>query len=199
MSRILLIRHGLTDSTGKYLSGRSSGLFLNEKGRQQVQRLAERLKDLPIAAIYCSPLERAVQTATPLADLLHLPCIISGDFQEINFGEWTNKSVEEMRDDPLFKQFNTFRSSTRIPGGELASETQQRVISGIEKLHEVHPEQTVAVFSHADPIRTAIAYYAGIPIDLYMRIEISPASVSILERFNNTARIVLLNAMSHEL
>ncbi len=199
MTRILLIRHGLTDSTGKYLSGRTPGLLLNDKGRQQAQRLAQRLKDLPIAAIYCSPLERTMQTATPLADLLGLPCIVSTYFQEINFGEWTNKSLEEMRTNAGFIRFNTFRSSTRIPGGELVSETQERVVCGIEKLRDIHAEKTVAVFSHGDPIRTAIAYYAGIPIDLFTRIEISPASVSILELDDDTARIVLLNAMSHEL
>lgn len=193
MTRFLLIRHALTNSVGKYLSGRSSGLFLNDEGRKQSNYLAERLSGVPIDAIYSSPLERALETAEPLAKARHLQPIISEDFLEIDFGKWTNCTIEELLSDPHFQLFNSFRSQTRIPEGELMLEAQLRIVNGLEKLYVHHPDKTIAVISHADLIKSAITYYAGISLDMFHRIEISPASVSIVEVYNNTARIVLLN------
>lgn len=193
MTKFLLIRHALTDSVGKQLSGRTPGLFLNEEGKNQAVDLAARLKKYPIAAIYSSPLERAVETATPLAKSHNLSCIASDDFLEIDYGKWTNCTIEELKNDPQFQRFNTFRSCTRIPDGELMSEAQQRIVKGLEKLQKLYPDKTVAIISHADIIKAAVAYYAGIHLDMFHRIEISPASVSIVELYDDTARILLLN------
>lgn len=193
MTRFLLIRHALTDSVGKRLSGRSSGLFLNDEGRKQAQYLAERLSKTPINAIYSSPLERALETAQLLARSLNLTPILSEDFLEIDFGKWTNCTIDELKSDPQFQLFNTFRSATRIPGGEMMPEAQLRIVAGIEKLRVHYSEKTVAIISHADLIKSAIAYYSGISLDMIQRIEISPASVSIVELYDETARIVLLN------
>jgi probable phosphoglycerate mutase len=193
MVKILLIRHALTDTSGVLLSGRRPGISLNNEGRKQAQMLTERLAGISLKAIYSSPLERALETAVPLTKVLDLSCIVSPDFVEIDFGEWTNRSIDDLREDFEFKSFNTFRSSTRIPGGELSTEVQARVVSGIHKLNDRYPDQTVAVISHADVIRTALAYYAGVHPDMMNRFEISPASVSILELFDETARITLLN------
>jgi probable phosphomutase (TIGR03848 family) len=193
MTRILLIRHATTNSVGKHLSGRMTGVHLNEAGIIQAQHLSERLRELPLAAIYSSPLERAVQTAEPIAKVLGLPYIISEDFLEIAFGEWTNCAFEDLRDQPQFGRFNSFRSCTRIPGGELMIEAQVRMIRGIEKLCLQHQDQTVAVVSHADLIKAALAHYAGIHIDMFQRIEISPASVSVIEIYDDTARVMLVN------
>ncbi len=195
MTEFLLIRHALTDATGKYLSGRMQGLSLNETGRKQSEKLAEKLAGEPIAAICCSPLERAVQTAAPLSEQIHLPLIFSDDFLEIDFGKWTNASVDSLLEDPHFVRFNSFRSNTRPPGGELMAEVQLRFVRGLEKLGDVYRDQTVAVFSHADPIRAAIAWYAGISLDLISRIEISPASVSIVRVYADTAQILLINGI----
>ena len=115
------------------------------------------------------------------------------DFLEIAFGEWTNAAFEDLGRQPQFQRFNSFRSSTRIPGGELMAEAQLRIITGLEKLRRRHPQEIVAVISHADLIKAAIAYYAGIPLDLFQRIEISPASVSILEIDDEAVRILLVN------
>jgi probable phosphomutase (TIGR03848 family) len=197
MIKILLIRHALTDSVGKRLSGRMPGVFLNEEGRKQSQELAERLTGLPVTALYSSPLERALETARPIAQSLNLPCIVSDDFIEIDFGKWTNCMIDEIKHDPQFVQFNSFRSSTRIPDGELMSEAQVRIVTGLEKLHAKHPNKTVSVVSHADLIKSAVAYYAGIHLDMFHRLEISPASVSIIEVHDDTARILLLNETGH--
>src|SRR5206468_6060761 len=145
MTKFLLIRHAATDTAGKKLTGRMTGVHLNEQGVKQAQRLAERLANIPIAAIYSSPLERAIETAEPVAKAHQLEIIIQQDFIEIDFGEWTNCSIEELRNNKQFQLFNTFRSVTRIPGGELTLETQARIVAGLQQLCTQHPNQTVAV------------------------------------------------------
>jgi probable phosphoglycerate mutase len=193
MARFLLIRHATTDSVGKRLSGRTPGVPLNAEGQEQARELAARLAGLPVAAVYSSPIERAVQTAEPVAQQLGKEIIISDDFLEIDFGKWTNLEFSALHHDPQFQLFNSFRSSTRIPGGELMLEAQARIIAGLEKLRAQHPHETVAVVSHADLIKAAVAYYAGIHLDMFQRLEISPASVSVLEVYDETARILTIN------
>jgi probable phosphomutase (TIGR03848 family) len=193
MTKFLLIRHATNDTVGKRLAGRMAGLSLNEAGQAQAQALAERLAGLPITAIYSSPLERAVETARPMAKVLQLEPVLCADFLEIEFGQWTNGTFEELDRQPQFQRFNSFRSSTRIPGGELMAEAQLRMITSLEKLRRQHQQETVAVISHADLIKAAVAYYAGIHLDMFQRIEISPASVSIIEISDEAVRILLVN------
>ena len=193
MTRFLLIRHGMTDTVGKRLAGRTAGVHLNEPGREQAQGLAKRLQHLPVTAIYSSPLERTIETAEPLAKLLNLPLNISAAVTEMNYGEWTGLTIDEVRQQPQFAYYNSFRSNTRIPGGEGMLEAQARIITELKKLGLQHPGETVAVVSHGDLIRAAITYFAGIHLDLFQRIEISPASVSIVEVYDETARITLVN------
>lgn len=193
MTKILLIRHALTDSVGKNLSGRTPGIHLNNEGRNQASRLAAFLREEKIDAIYSSPLERALETAEEIARPHNLKIISSGDFLEIDFGNWTNLGINELKDDPWFKSFNMFRSATRIPGGELMYEAQLRIVSGLQKICKNNEDQVVAVVSHADMIRSVIAWYTGIPLDMMYRIEISPASVSIIEIYDSSAKLMLLN------
>lgn len=193
MTKLLLIRHALTDSVGQRLSGRTPSVPLNAEGQAQAQKLAERLAPVPLAAIYSSPLERALQTAAPLAQRHQLEPIVSEDFLEIDFGHWTNRTFQGLAGEPEFQRFNSFRSHTRIPGGELMLEAQARTVAGLGRLCAQHPGATVAVVSHADLLKAAVAYYAGIPLDLFQRLEISPASVSGLEIFEETAQILFLN------
>jgi broad specificity phosphatase PhoE len=193
MTRILLIRHALTDSAGICLTGRLPGVHLNEEGRKQAQQLARKLESDLLSAIYCSPLERAVETATPLAEAMGLELKISEYFTEIDFGEWTNLTIVELRNNQSFRNFNSFRSSVRIPGGEMMPEAQLRMIRGIEEICRNHKEESVAIVCHADMIKSAVAYYAGISLDMMGRIEISPASVSIVEIYDQTVRIIKVN------
>lgn len=193
MTRFLLIRHAVTDAIGKNLSGRMAGIHLNEEGEAQAQDLAHRLAVLPIEAIYCSPVDRARQTAEPIAKVLQLQTIMRTDFQEIDYGEWTGETITGLSAQPQFALFNSFRSNTRIPGGETMLEAQARFISGLQKLAAKHMGRTVAVVSHSDMIKAALAFYLGIPLDMMQRIEISPASVSLLELYEETARVLLVN------
>lgn len=193
MTRFLLIRHAVTDSVGKSLTGRMPGVPLNEEGRRQAQSLAQRLAMLPIAAIYCSPVERARQTAELMAKVLLLSTVASDDFMELDFGEWTGANFDRLSTETSFQHFNTFRSNSRIPGGETMLEAQLRIVKGMQALCEKHEGQTVAIVSHSDMIKAAVAYYAGIPLDLFQRIEISPASVSVIELYQETARLLVIN------
>jgi probable phosphoglycerate mutase len=193
MTKVLLVRHATTDSVGKRLSGRIAGVYLNEAGRKQADNLAEQLKGLLIAAVYSSSLERAVETADTIAKALDLKTVIKDDFLEINFGEWTNLTFQELDNNPQFKRFNSFRSFARILGGESMPEAQVRMIKGIEELCQVHPGESVVIVSHSDLIKATIAYYSGISLDMFQRIEISPASVSIVEIGEDYAAIKLVN------
>lgn len=192
-TRFLLIRHGETDDLNRRLSGRSPGITLNETGRAQALNLILRLASVPVDAVYSSPLERARQTAEPLAGIHNLECHPDDAFNEIDYGEWTGCCFEMLQKLHTFHAYNTQRSITRIPGGEMMAEAQARMIAGLEHLHFGYPDQTVAVISHADMIRSAIAYAAGISIDHMLRIEISPASVSMLTVSSETFLIEGVN------
>jgi probable phosphomutase (TIGR03848 family) len=193
MTRFLLIRHATTDANGKRLAGRRAGMHLDEHGRRQSQVLAERLARLPVAAIYSSPLERTVETAEPIAKLLGREVVTREELLEIEFGDWTDKGFGELDPLPEFRRFNEFRSCARVPGGEFMLQAQLRMVLGLDALRRLHPDECVAVVSHGDMIRAAIAYYAGIPLDLFQRLEVSPASISTIDIDDSAVRLVSIN------
>jgi probable phosphomutase (TIGR03848 family) len=193
MTTIFLIRHAETDAVGNWIAGRSPGVHLNRVGLTQAQRLAEGLAGVPFAAMYSSPIERAVETAEPLADGLGLPVVERQALSEIDFGEWTGRTLAELDADRGWRLFNSFRSSYPIPGGESMIRVQARIVAEITCLARLHPSQTIAAVSHGDVIRAAVAHYAGIPLDLLERFEISPASVTILKLSEETAVLTRLN------
>jgi broad specificity phosphatase PhoE len=194
MSRFLLIRHGANDTIGKKFAGRMPGVSLNDEGRTQANDLANRLSALPIKAIYSSPLERAIATVKPLAEKLNLDIETLDEFTELDMGEWTGREFDEIRACSHFRTFNEFRSCTRVPDGELMLEVQSRMVAGLLRLRAKHERETVAIVSHADAIKAVICYFAGTPLDLYHRFEISPVSVSVLELGTHEAKLVLLNS-----
>lgn len=193
MTRFLLIRHAMVDATGTRLAGRMAGVHLNAQGRTQAQALARRLAGSPIAAVYSSPLERAVETAEPIASLLGLEVALREDFLEIEFGDWTDRPLADIAGEPRFQRFNSFRSCTPVPGGEFMLQAQARMVVGLDALRARHPRESVVVVSHGDMIKAAVAHYAGIPLDLFQRIEISPASMSVAEIGEDAVRILAVN------
>jgi broad specificity phosphatase PhoE len=168
-------------------------MHLDEHGRRQSQVLAERLARLPVAAIYSSPLERTVETAEPIAKLLGREVVTREELLEIEFGDWTDKGFGELDPLPEFRRFNEFRSCARVPGGEFMLQAQLRMVLGLDALRRLHPDECVAVVSHGDMIRAAIAYYAGIPLDLFQRLEVSPASISTIDIDDSAVRLVSIN------
>lgn len=195
MALFLLIRHGHNDAVGKAITGRAAGIRLNARGREEADRVAERLLSIPLTAIFSSPLERTRETAAPLARRTGQEVQISEKIHEIDFGEWTGLTFEELSREPRWRQFNTFRSGTRIPGGEIMVEVQQRMVSEIERLRARQPDGTFALFSHGDPIKTAVAHYAGFPLDHMLRFEISLASISMIDIRDWGARVLCINSL----
>lgn len=170
----LLIRHGQTDMIGKRITGRLPGVNINLEGEEQARRLVRLHAD----AIFSSPLERAIQMATPLAAHLGLTIQTRDAFTEVDFGDWSGIAIPDLLQRPEWHRYNLFRSSVRLPGGELMLDVQRRVVDELDRLASEYPEKTVAIFSHADVIKAAVSHYAGAPLDLIDRIEIYPASVT---------------------
>ena len=180
MSTFLLIRHAHHDWIGRGLAGRLPGVHLSAEGRQQAERLAGRLEGAGIGAVYSSPLERAMETAEPLAQRLGLKVCPSEALGEVRFGAWEGRLLAELEHDRLWRRYNELRSTTRPPGGELVLEIQARVISELERLHHEHADRTIAVVSHGDVIKAAVWHAAGAPLDLFHRLEIDLARVTAL-------------------
>ena len=165
---ILLIRHGSNPKVGKGLTGWLPGVALDEKGRLQAEQLGLELASRSLSAIYSSPLERAIETAQPLARRLGLEIVPNPAFGEVRFGDWQGREYAEIELDPVWRKFNEFRSGTRAPGGELMLETQSRMVSGMLEIGARHRGETVAIFSHADAIKSAICWLLGIPLDFHL-------------------------------
>jgi probable phosphoglycerate mutase len=164
-----------------------------------VERLAERLKTLAIQAIYTSPLERAVETAKTIGRPHGLTPECDAAVGEFHAGEWQGHPIPDLdkRDD--WRRFNTFRSGTRAPGGEIAIETQARFVAKMHELSVRYRDQTVAIVSHGDPLRCGIAYFLGIPLDFLLRFEVHPASLSVVELGDWGAKVLCINDRSGEL
>jgi probable phosphoglycerate mutase len=193
VTTVLLIRHAHTEAIGQRLSGRSPGVPLSAAGAVQADRLGRSLAAAPLAAIYSSPLERAVDTARAIAHYQPVSIRVCDALSEIDFGDWTGKSFAELADDPEWHTFNTCRSTAVIPHGESPIAVQQRIVAAVERLAALHPSQTIAIVSHADVLRSAVLHYAATPLDLYDRFEISPASITALTLSVDGPRLLYVN------
>jgi len=193
VTTFFLIRHASCDGLGQTLWGRTPGIRLNDTGSTQAQCLIDRFKNMSLDAIYSSPLERALQTATMIAESMALDVKTCDAANEIDFGAWTGKTFDELSRDERWRNFNNRRSMTMIPGGESFLEVQNRIVKELESLALQHGESHVAIISHADVIRAAVAYFSAIPIDLIERFEISPCSVSVLALDEEGATVVTVN------
>jgi probable phosphoglycerate mutase len=195
MPTILLIRHGENDYIKKgILPGRMPSVHLNDKGRAQAQALAEKLAQAPIKAVYTSPLERAVETAEPIAGVLGLEATIRPGLIETDCGEWQGKSHKSLRRLKVWRMVQSTPSLFRFPGGESFAESQGRVVAEIETLRLQHEEKDLFVcVSHGDPIRLAVAYYLGLPLDHFQRLFAAPASITALYVGEAGSRLLTLN------
>lgn len=196
MTIFLLIRHGLNDMiNSNILAGRAPGVRLNEQGRRQVAALADYLAYLPLKGVYSSPLERTLETAEPIARRQGLTVEVLPTLNEVDFGQWTGRSFDELSADPCWKAFNASRSRTRIPSGEIGLEVQLRMMLALETLCGKHGRGSVALVSHGDPIRAVIIHCLNMPLDAILRLEISPASISIVD-FNcwHAPRVLCINS-----
>jgi probable phosphomutase (TIGR03848 family) len=176
---ILLVRHGQTPTTGKILPGRAKGLSLADEGRQQADIAAQRIGELKrVDAIYSSPLERAKETAAPIARVRGLRTRVNRGLFECDFGDWTGAELKKLMKFPEWQTVQRAPSTFRFPGGESFIEMQTRMVSTLDALRLEHPGGTIVCVSHADTIKAAVAHALGTHIDLFQRIVISPASIT---------------------
>ena len=188
---VLFVRHGTTPTTGKVLPGRARGLHLSERGREQAQRAAERIAEVgKIAAVYSSPLERARETAAPIARITKNTTRIERGLIECDFGAWTGQSLRRLMKKPEWSQVQRSPSTFRFPAGESFVEMQTRMVSAVDAIRRRHPGRTVVCVSHADTIKAAVAHAAGTPLDLFQRIVISTCSVTAI-MYSDSGPIVL--------
>jgi probable phosphomutase (TIGR03848 family) len=191
---LLLIRHGENDytRTGK-LAGLMPGVHLNEAGRKQAQALAERLKKAPLKAVYTSPLERARETAQPLAEAKELRVVVCEGLREIDFGAWTGRSLKVLARTNLWRQVQQQPSRLQFPAGETFRAAQARAVQAVEQLAQAHPKGLVAAVTHADVIKLVVAHYLGQPLDLFQRLVIGTASITVLHLGQGQPALVKLN------
>ena len=174
-----MVRHGKTPSTGKLLPGRAKGLHLSNTGIQEALVVAERLSKIKkVAAIYASPLERARETAAPIAKALKQKVIINKGLLECDFGDWTGEELAKLMKLPEWSNVQRAPSTFRFPKGESFTEMQTRMVSTLDDLRKKHSGGVVICVSHADPIKAAVAHAMGTHIDLFQRIVISTCSVT---------------------
>lgn len=190
---LLLIRHATNDWIGKRLAGWTPGVHLNDEGHAQAEALAQRLAAIPLDAIYSSPLERTLETAKPLTAVQGLSIKIREELGESRIGDWAGRTLEELQKEDLWPVVQVYPGGFRFPGGESMHETQARFVAELDAIREAHPKQTVAVVSHSDPIKLAVAYYTGLPLDLFQRLVISPASVTALAFSRFGPRLICMN------
>jgi probable phosphomutase (TIGR03848 family) len=197
---VLLVRHALTATTGIKLMGRTRGVHLSDQGRQQADAAARRLAALPkIAALYSSPIERARETAAPLARERGLVLRIERDLSELDIGEWTGISMKRAHRKPEWESIQRHPSGFRFPGGESFVEMQARMTAAIGRLVAQHPGQVVVAVSHADPIKAAVAHALGTPLDLFQRIVIAPASVTAVAYGPRGPAVITVNSVDGDL
>ena len=194
MTQLLLIRHGENEytRTGK-LAGWTNGVSLNEAGRKQAEALAERLMPAPIKFIYSSPLERAQETAAPVAKAKKLKVEVVPGLGEVRYGKWTGKSLKVLARTKLWRTVQQLPSAMEFPDGETMRGAQIRMVDAIDSIVRAHPKAMVAVFTHSDPIKLAVAYYLGMPIDLFQRLVIQTASITLLRLGEGAPSLVKFN------
>jgi len=197
---VLLVRHAETPTTGVTLPGRAPGLHLADRGREAARELAERLARVPrLAAVYASPLERARETAAPIAAACGLAVTEEPGLLECDYGTWTGEALKDLARRPEWQTVQRYPSGFRFPEGESFTEMQARITGALGRLVRAHPGQTVVAVSHADPIKAAVAHALGTHLDLFQRIVVSPASVTAIAYGAHGPAVLTVNATRGDL
>lgn len=193
MTTFHLVRHA-EKMGGDVLAGRAPSVHLTAHGHEQAKRLAVFLGRDRVDRIFTSPLERATETAAPLAELKRLAPASNVALHEMDWGEWTGRKPAELARDHVFARFNRFRAGTGAPRGETMLEVQARIIGAMLRWRDEHPGETLVLVSHAEPIRAALLYFAGVPLDHWQRFVVDLASVSTVLLDHDTAILTRVNA-----
>jgi probable phosphoglycerate mutase len=198
MPTLLLIRHGENDyfKEGR-LPGRLTGIHLNARGIQQAEHLGQMLAAAPIAAVYASPLDRTMETAAPIARAKGLAVIPRDGLIELDCGDWAGETLKSLRRLKLWRTAQQRPSMMHFPGGETFAAAQQRIVGELDTLcRQNRPRDLIVCVSHSDPLKLAIAYHTCLPLDLFQRLTIAPASVSTLHMGEGHAQLINLNVLN---
>src|SRR3989442_4563676 len=197
---VLLVRHGVTPAPGRLLPGRRRGLHLSEEGRRQAEALAVRLAAVPkLAAIYSSPLERARETAAPLAKARGMAVRVEPGMLECDFGAWTGGSLRRLAKKPEWRVVQAHPSGFRFPGGESFLEMQTRTSDTVRRLAERHRGGAIVAVSHADPIKAVVTQALGAHLDHFQRLMIAPASVTAVAFRAEGTTVLTVNSIDGDL
>lgn len=184
MTTVLLVRHGLTASTGPVLTGWTPGVGLDERGSAQVAALATRLSPVPLRAIVSSPLDRCQQTAEALLEGRPEMALQTDDrLGEYRYGDWTGQELKKLARDPLWRVVQVHPSAVTFPGpdAEPARETAARAVTAIRDWNaRLGPDATYVACSHGDVIKAVVADALGLHLDLFQRITVDPASLTVI-------------------
>jgi probable phosphomutase (TIGR03848 family) len=193
VTTIFLIRHGLTAVTGSKLYGRTPGFHLDERGRAQAEGLVTRFATVRLTAIYSSPLERCVETVEPLAEAKRLPVVTREPLIEMDAGTWTGRSLTSLRPTKLWREVQHSPSTFRFPGGEAFADARARIVTEVGRIARRHARGRVAIVTHGDLARIALAHLSGIPFDAFQGTVIDTASVSVVQLSGGRPRVLLVN------
>jgi probable phosphoglycerate mutase len=126
-----------------------------------------------------------------------LEVIIHPGLIETDAGEWTGQPLEAVRELDAWEQLMAYPSGVFLPGGESLWQVQIRMVEAVEEIRATHPEETVAIVAHADPLRVLVSHYLGLSLDLFRRLTISPASITVIDFHASVPRLICLNEMGH--
>lgn len=195
MPLLLLIRHGENDYSRKgRLAGRLPGIHLNDRGKNQADELGKALADTPLKAIYSSPLERALETAGPIAHAHGLEIIREPGLLESNVGKWQGQSIRRLALTKYWRIVQHAPSRAGHPEGETFLQTQTRIVSALDEICKKYkPHDIVACVFHSDPIKLAVTHYLGLPLDHFQRLACDTASVTMLAVGESWVQVIWLN------
>ncbi|OBI32755.1 phosphoglycerate mutase [Mycobacterium sp. E1386] len=183
---VILLRHGRsTSNTAGVLAGRSEGVDLDDKGRDQAAGLIDRIGDLPIRGLISSPLLRCRRTVEPLAEALCLEPLIEDRLAEVDYGDWTGRKIAELAAEPLWRVVQAHPSAAVFPGGEGLAQVQARAVAAVRehdrRLAAEHGGDALWVAcTHGDVIKAVVADAYGMHLDAFQRVTADPASVSVI-------------------
>ena len=194
MTVFYFVRHGVTAHTGHKLSGWIPGIHLTDEGRAQAEAAAGMLASVPFKAIYSSPIDRTMETAAPIARLHGLEIVQAPSLGEVEYGKWSNRTFKTLVRTKLWEKVQRYPSGVRFPEGETLREVQTRAVEEVESIAARHRKQIVCCVSHADVIRLLAAHYLGVHIDLFQRLTVAPASVSVIALNDGRPLVISLNS-----
>lgn len=188
MATVILVRHGRTtaNATG-VLAGRSPGIRLDERGAEQATATGLRLAPVRLAALVSSPLERCKQTAKAISSQQTHGGRTSTErgLSECDYGEWQGRALKDLAKEPLWKVVQSQPSAVVFPGGESMRGMQDRALEAVRRhdrlVQQEHGHDAVwLAVSHGDVIKAILADALGTHLDLFQRIQVDPASVSVV-------------------